>query len=125
MTAAAVALEAGYTGCAVGVAVGVVVTTTMVVTCFYRLRRENVVEILSVVVVRPVFDYLEHIVVDFTVGIPESRVVEHADDVVQDLVDGNVWVVPCIDDAGRDVLQDCYGYLTGRWVENVGEMVLG
>jgi hypothetical protein len=52
-------------------------------------------------------------------------VVEYFDAVIQDLVYGDVWVVPGIDDTGSDVFQDFYGDETGRFVEDVGEVVLG
>lgn len=115
----AVALEVGYACGPVAVACGVVVGTAVVMSRFYRLGRKNVIKVFAAVVVRPVLDYLKHVVVDFAVRVAESRVVEDADDVAEDLVDGDVGMVPGVDDAGRDVLQDRHGDLASRCVENV------
>lgn len=111
--------EARYVCCAVSVARRVVVGTAVVVSSLYGFRRQDVVQVFAVVVVRPVLDDLEHIVVDLAVRVANGWVVEHADDIVQDLVDGDVGVVPGVDDAGRDVLQDGDGDLASRCVQNV------
>ena len=61
------------------------------------------------VVVRPVLYDAVHVVVDFGAGVAQRGVVEYAYAVGEDLVDGHVWVVECVHDAGNDVLEDLDG----------------
>lgn len=56
--------------------------------------------------------------------VPHCGMVEHAYDVVEDLVDGDVRVFPCVDDAGSDVLKNGGCNLAGGCVEDVGKVVL-
>jgi hypothetical protein len=62
---------------------------------------------------------LEHVVVYLAVRVSECWVMENTHAVVQDLVDRNIWVVPSVYDARRDILQDCHGDLTGWRVQDV------
>jgi hypothetical protein len=106
-------------------AMGMIVVAAVVLTRTDRLGAEDLIQILTAVVMRPLLDGFEHAVVDLRAAISQARVVEHAHAVVQDLFDRDIWVVPCVDDAGSDILKDGYGDLTGGLVQNVGEVVLG
>lgn len=73
--------------------------------------------------VHPVLDACKHVPVELQVVVSNSRVVEHTAYVVHDLVFGHVRVVPGIDDAWCDVLQDHRSELAGRLVEDIREMI--
>lgn len=73
----------------------------------------------------PFLDGLEHGPVCFVAHIPQRGMMEHTHAVVQDLFDGDVDVLPGVEDAGRDVFEDRGGDLTRGLVEDVGEVVLG
>lgn len=102
--AMAVAAEARHVHCTVAVTCRVIVVSAVVMSSLYRFRRQDLVQVLSVVVAGPLLHDLEHVVVYLAVRIAKCWVMEHAHTVVQDLVDRHIWVVPSVYDAGRDVL---------------------
>ena len=106
-------------------AMRVVIVATVVLACTNGLGAQNLVQVPTAVVVRPLLDHFEHAVVDLAAAVSETRMVEHAHAVVEDLFDGHVWVVPRVNDPRSDVLQDSYGNLTSGFVQDVGEMILG
>jgi hypothetical protein len=73
----------------------------------------------------PALNDSKHVVVELAVVVSHCGVVEHADDVVEDLLDWNIRVFPCVDDTGSDVLENRGCDLAGGCVENIGEMILG
>ena len=123
--AVALAAEARHVDCTVAVTCRVIVVSAVVMSSLYRFRREDLVQVLSVVVAGPLLHDLEHVVVYLAVRIAKCWVMEHTHTVVQDLVDRHIWVVPSVYDARRDVLQDSDRDLTGWWVQDVGEVILG
>lgn len=108
-------------------AYAVVVRTNMVLALPHALRAQDVVQARAAVRpgVHPVLDGLEHGPVRLVVHVAQRGVVEDAQAVVQDLLDGDVNVLPGIEDAGHDVLEDRGGDLARGLVEDVGEVVLG
>ena len=46
---------------------------------------------------------------NLAVGVPDCRVVEYADDIVEDLVDWDVGVIPGVHHTRGNILQDCRG----------------
>lgn len=70
----------------------------------------------------PLYD-IEHVTVEFAILIPKGGVVEDSGDVIQDLVDWNVRMLPRKDNTGRNVLEDCGCNLAGRFIKDVGEMI--
>jgi hypothetical protein len=74
---------------------------------------------------RPFLDNFEHISVRFITRVSNRRMVQHARHIIEDLVNWYVGVVPCIHNPGSDILKNGCGDLTGRLVQNIGEMVLG
>ena len=77
------------------------------------------------VVAGPFLNDLEHFVVYFAVRVSKCWVMENAHAVVQNFVDRNIWMVPSVDHARCDVLQDRYSDLTGWRVQDVREVVFG
>ncbi len=66
------------------------------------LGGEQVVELLGVLCFsRPATNGLEHFALDLDVVVADGRVVEGAEDVVDDFVDGHAGVFPGVDDAAR------------------------
>lgn len=57
--------------------------------------------------------------------VSQRRVVEYSGDIVEDLVDRDIGVFPCINDARSDILENCGCNLTGGSVENVRKVVFG
>ena len=98
----------------------------VVVACFDALRAEEILQtVLRItLVVEPVLHTLEHASVQLEVVVADSRVVEHPAYIVHDFVLGDVWMIPGVDDAWGDVLQDDRSKLAGRLVEDVTEVVL-
>ena len=75
--------------------------------------------------VDPLFDGFEHGAVGIATHVTEGRMVEDVQAVVQDLVFGDVDMLPSVEHARGDIFQDCRGHVAGGFVEDVGEMVLG
>jgi hypothetical protein len=50
---------------------------------------------------------------------------ENTHTVVQDLIDGHIWMVPSVYYARRNILQDSHGDLTGGRIQDIGEVILG
>lgn len=58
-------------------------------------RTENAIEFVTTgVLVSPGADSLEHVTLDLDVVVAQGGVVENAQDIVHDLIDGDVGVVP-------------------------------
>lgn len=89
------------------------------------LRSEDVVERATSVGSRvdPALHDVEHASVDFAMRVSDGGVVEDADDIVENLLDGDVGMVPCVNNAGRDVFEDGGCDLAGWFVQDVGEVV--
>lgn len=98
-------------------AMRVVVFGAVVPTCFHRFGAQKVVEIFSAIVVCPLFDHFEHGVVHFTMRVSQCRMMEYTYAIVQNLIDRNIGVIPGIDDARSNVLQDSHGNLTSWLVQ--------
>lgn len=101
--------------------------TASIPACSYTLGTENVVQVLAAVWagVYPVLDGLEHGPVSLVVHVSEGGVVEDVHAVVEDLVLGDVDVLPGVEHAWCDIFQNSGGDLTGGLVEDVGKVVLG
>ena len=97
----------------------------VVVACFDALRAEKVVQtVLRIpLVVDPVLHTLVHASVQLVVVVTNGRVVEHTADIAHDFILGHVGVIPSIDHAGRNVLEDHRSELTGRLVQDVAEVI--
>lgn len=108
------------------VLVPAVFTTFVVFTCADGFRTEDIVEVVAPVgeALDPLFDGAVHFSVKLELRVAEGWVVEDTADVVEYLIDWNVWMVPCVDDAGCSVLQNGRGDGAGRAVEDVGEVIL-
>lgn len=98
-----------------------------IATCPDAFSTEDVVQRSSTVGtgMDPALDGFEHGPVSVVAHVPEGGVVEDTHAVLQDLVLGDVGVLPCVQDAGCNVLQDRGGDLAGRFIEDVGKVVLG
>jgi hypothetical protein len=74
----------------------------MVLVVSDRLRREKMGKLVATrVLISPIFHGLEHISLDLDVVVASSRVVECAEDIVNDLVDGYTSVLPGIQNSSR------------------------
>ena len=62
--------------------------------------------------------------VELVVVVADSRVMEDSTHVVHDFVLRDVRVIPCVDHARCDVLQNHGSKLSSRLVEDVGKMIL-
>jgi len=93
----------------------------------HALGAENVIYCCATVGLSmcPALDHGKHIVVELAVMVSQCGVVEHAYDVVEDLVDRDIGVFPCVDYTGGNVLEDRRCNLACGFVEDVGEVVLG
>jgi hypothetical protein len=105
-------------------AVATLAGNDMVVTSTHALGRKNVVQVVARAA-GPFLDDLKHVSMELVVMVTEGRVVEHSDYVVKYLLNWHINMVPCVDDARRNILQNSRCYLTGRLIEDVGEMVFG
>ena len=76
-------------------------------------------------VVHPVLDTCVHTPVKLQIVVSNSRVVENPTHVIHDFMFWHLWVVPGIDDAGCNVLQDHRSEFASRLVEYVRKVVLG
>lgn len=98
----------------------------MVAASLDRSRTEDVVELSTVrLLVNPFSDSVEHVAVKLAVFVTNSWVVESAENISHNLVDGDSWVFPCVQNTRRNILQDCCCNTTGNSIQFVGEMVLG
>ena len=50
---------------------------------------------------------------------------ESADDVAHDFFDGNVGMFPGVYNTGCNILEDDGSHVSGRWIEDIGEVVFG
>jgi len=103
----------------------VIVFADVIFTMADALRAKNVVQFGATVWLRegPGLDNGEHVTVEFAMRVSNCWVVEHTDDVVEDLIDRNVWVFPGIQNTRGDVLEDCGSYFASRFIQNVGKVV--
>ena len=101
--------------------------TTVVFPGLDALGAEDVIEAAAAVGsgVGPGFDGLEHGAVGFVAHVPGGRVVEHLQAILQHLLLRHVGMLPGVQHAGSHVLKDRRGDVSGRVVEDVGEVVLG
>lgn len=108
-------------------AVRVANLTPIVLTRLHALGAEDVIQTRTSILpgVNPRFNRLEHGAVRFVVHIPEGGVVEYPQTVVDDLVLGDAGILPSVQDTRSDVLHDRGRDVTGGFVEDVGEVVLG
>lgn len=106
------------------VTVTVTSLTSVVVAIFDTLGREDLVQVVAGAA-RPLLHDREHVSMELAVLVAKSWVVEHADDVVENLVHRDIGMLPCVDDARCDILKDGRSYLASWLIENVGEMVFG
>lgn len=69
----------------------------MVAASLDRSRTENVVELSAVrLFVNPFSHSIEHVAVKLAVFVTNGWVVESAEDISHNLVDGYSWVLPCV-----------------------------
>jgi hypothetical protein len=108
-------------------AVGVWVVSLVVLPSLHTFRAKNVVQVRASVRFRvhPGVDSLEHDAVGFVVHVSHSGVVEYSHAIVQHLFNGDVHVLPRVEDTGNDISQDGRGNLARRLIKHVREMVLG
>jgi hypothetical protein len=90
------------------------------------LRAKDVVEVCAPIFagVNPVADSLKHGSVSLIVHISNYGMVENAYAILQNLVLGDVDVLPGIQDARSNVLQNDRSDLSGGLVQDVGKVVL-
>lgn len=117
--------ETGDAGITVPVSMRMIIASNVVPTLLHGLRREDVVQVFSVIVVCPLSHNFVHRIVHLAIVISQRGMMEDAHAVVQHLVNRHIWVVPSVDNTWCDVLQDCHSNLSSRLIENVGEVVLG
>ena len=108
-------------------AVRVTNLAAIVLTRFHALGTEDFIQTRTSILagVNPRFNRLEHGAVRFVVHIPEGGVVEYPQAIVDDLVLGDAGILPSIQDTRSDVLHDRGRDVTGWFVEDVGEVILG
>lgn len=103
----------------------VIVFTAVVLAGTHRVRIEDDIEVVLAVSMGPFLDNAEHLSVAFIPIIPDGRMVEYTADVVEDLVDWDVGMIPCVHHARCNVHENLGSDLTSRFVQNVGKVVLG
>jgi len=87
---------------------GIACVSCVVSTCSHSGGVEQDVNVVPLgVLVNPLSDSVEHVAVDFDVLISDCRVVKRTEDVIHDFVNGDPWVLPCVDDTRDNILQDC------------------
>lgn len=108
-------------------AVRVANLTPIVLTRLHALGAEDVIQTRTSILpgVNPRFNRLEHGAVRFVVHIPDGGVVEYPQAIVDDLVLGDAGVLPSVQDTRSNVLHDRGRDVTGWFVEDVGEVILG
>ena len=91
----------------------------------YAVGSQNDIEIRAAVWTgaRPFFHDGKHFHVELAVAVAESGMMEGSADVAEDFVGVHFGVLPAVDDARNDILQDFRGHLAGRVVEYVGKVV--
>lgn len=73
----------------------------------------------------PFLDSLEHCTMGIIAHVAQRWVMEDLHAVIEDLVLGDIGVLPSVQNARRDVLYDCRGDPSGGLIQNVGKVVLG
>lgn len=100
------------------------VSADVVLARAHAVRAEEVIESRLILLAgSPALDNVEHVAVEFAILVSERGVVENSGDIIQDFVDGDIGMFPREDDPWSYVLEDCGCDLSGRLVEDVGEMV--
>lgn len=105
---------------------GMIVLARVVFARLHTVGAEDVGETGAAVGPRlhPCLHCFEHAAMRFVVHVPQRRVVEDPDAVVQDLLLRYVGMIPGVQDARRGVLENRCRYVSGGLVEDVGEVVL-
>ena len=57
--------------------------------------------------------------------VSKGGMVEHTGHILQNLLNRDIRMLPCIDDTWRDILKYTGSDLPGGWVENVRKVVFG
>ena len=101
--------------------------SAVVLARLYTFGAEDIIQTRASVLpgVNPRFNRLEHGAMGIVAHVPNSWVVEHTQTVVDDLPLRDVGMFPGIQDTRSDVLHDRGCDVTGRLVEDIGEVVLG
>lgn len=101
--------------------------SAIVLAGLHTLRAEDIVQAPASVFpgVNPRLHSLEHGAMGIVAHVPDSGVVERTQTVVDDLMLRDVGVFPGVQDARSDVLHDRGRNVTGRFVQDIGEVVLG
>ena len=99
--------------------------TDVVLTGSDALAAEDGVQVGTLARASPAFNDGEHGLMDFAVGLASGGMVEHTDDIIEDLVQGNIGVLPGVENARGYVRKDSGGNLACRLVKYVGEVVFG
>lgn len=91
------------------------------------LGAEELIEIITAIRarVRPSLDSFVHIVLYFTLIVSDCRVVEYPKDILNNLLDGYIWMLPGVYYAWCDVLKYTCCNLTSWFVEDIGKVILG
>lgn len=91
-----------------------------------RLASKNIVEFMTArVLVRPLPDGFEHGSLDLDTLVTDCWMVEGAEDIVDNFVDGHTGMFPGIEYAGDGVFEYVCRNPAGTRVQDVGEVVLG
>lgn len=108
------------------VRMGVTDLSTVVLSVLHALGAEDVVEFGPAVGhgINPRLDGFEHGAVGVVAHVSESRVVEDVEAIVQHLLLWDIDVLPGVENARCHISKNGGSDLTGRLVEDVGEMVL-
>lgn len=73
----------------------------------------------------PALNSRPHVVVRIISPVSKAWMVEDAYNIIEHLIDRHARVIPCVDDARRDVLEDFGGNRACRLIEDVAKVVFG
>lgn len=107
--------------------VGVTDLSTVVLSFLDAFGAKDIVQLGASVRPRlnPRLDGFEHRSVGIVAHVAQGRMVEHLQAVLDDLMLGDVGILPGVKDARRHVPEDGGSDLAGRLVQNVGEVIFG
>src|SRR5689334_7822703 len=102
-----------------------IVDSRLVLAASDSLRAKDIVQILlACSVMHPLLDHFEHVPVHLDRIISQGRMMEDLFNIVHDLLDRHIWMLPCVQNAGGDELENLRCDIAGRFIEDVAEMVL-
>lgn len=90
------------------------------------LGGEDIVQIMAATrtTADPPLDAIEHVFLHFDIVASRCGVVEDFHAVIQNLLDGNVGMIPRVHDARGDEFQDFRGKQAGWLIQDITEMIL-